>query len=757
MDPITAFGLAVNIIAVVEVAAKLVHRTWQISETGAKPEFIEIETETNLIQDLLASLRPGLNASGSGLSPDDKDLIYLCGQSENVSRQLLKLLESCKAKQGAGKISIEIFWRAVKSEWNEDAIKSLQDRLESINGKAHMIISQKYALKITDQLASLMKQYTVLGMSHTAELQGIKRAVDAFSQTGSQDNHVSQQLMLTAASKSGLGRDFAVQAGILGQLRFEAIDRRMYELKHHEKSFLWLEGNSAGITNAGQSPANFEAWLSSAEKLYWISGVPGSGKSTLMKYLYESPKTRTSLTAWAKQKELLLAAYFFWEVGKVALLKTQEGLLRTLLFQILRQRPDLIAEVYSDLWVLFTEALPSGQSSLSSFAGSQVSLHVQHLLEKLKAACRSLANHDCCLFLLIDGLDEYEGMATKLYMEDFNTSDIRQYVRDKLERHARFKDDNDRNTVGANLINDMVGSSGGVFLWVRLVMETLEEGLTDRNTIVQLQGRLDRLPKELEQFFEHMLNKVSEEYRKSSASVLLVTHQADDLLPPLSYWFMTEEGSPELDDIKNIGATELRRNNARRDNLEYWLRGHCRGLLIIQDLPPDASYEALPSSLLFGHKVNFLHRTVREYLIQASVAQRLDAWKSEDFDADVLICKAIRAQIRTSPIVVDYFAADGPIAGLLRTFTFHYERLLGQSAQNTTARDLRCGLAKILAAQAKVNGHSLSVSHLSDTVASATSPSVKPPIAIRSRNAQQSSSADVSKREKFKNFFKKSA
>ncbi|KAK5677772.1 hypothetical protein LTS10_009655 [Elasticomyces elasticus] len=775
MDPLTAFSLAANIIAVVDVAAKLVHRTWQISRTGAEPAFIEIEIETNLVRGLLGRLKPGLNASGSGLSPDDRDLIYLCEQSENVSRQLLKLLESCKAKQGTGKITIESFWRAVKSEWNEDAIKSLQDRLESINAKAHMIINQKYASKITNQLTNLEQQYQVLGMTHAADLGDIKRALDAFAQTGSQSNHVTQQLMLRAAEKGSLGRDFAVQAGILGQLRFEAIDRRMHELEQrpsHEKSYLWLEGSNPELSKAGQTPANFDAWLSSSEKLYWISGVAGSGKSTLMKYLYSTPATRTRLTDWAQQKQVLVAAYFFWEVGKVALLRTQEGLLRTLLFQILRQRPDLIAEVYSDLWVLFTDALPSGQSSLSSFAGSQVSFHVQHLLEKLEAACRGIVDRNCCLFLLIDGLDEYEGkpteiiqlmnvltglpnvkicvssrpdntfldayagMATKLYMEDFNTSDIREYVRDRLESHARFKDDEDRSTLGNDLINKVVDSSSGVFLWVRLVMEDLEEGLTDRNTIAQLQRRLDRLPKELERFFDHMLNKVNEEYRKDSASILLITYHANDLLPPLSCWFITE-GSPELDDKKDISATDLRSNNKRRDDLDSRLRGYCRGLLIIQDLPLDAIYNALPSSSLFGQKVNFLHRTVREFLTQASVTQRLDAWKPDDFDADVLICKAIRAQIRTSPVEVDYFAADGPIAGLLRTFAFHYERLHGQSAQNTTARDLRCGLAEILSAQAKVNGHGLSVRYIAVGQATNSDTQPKRPTELIRRRQQE--------------------
>ncbi|KAK5735550.1 hypothetical protein LTR17_008083 [Elasticomyces elasticus] len=746
MDALTAFSLAADIIAVVDVAAKLVHRTWQISRHGTEPVFIEIEIEieTNLVRGLLARLKPALNASGSALSPGDRDSIYLCEQSENVSRQLLKLLERCKAKQGTGKISIEGFWRAVKSEWDEDAITSLQD-LESINAKAHWFIGQEYASKITDQLANLEQQYRVMGMSHASEIQDIKRVLDAFVQAGSLSGDVNQQLMLQAAGKGNLARELAVQAGILGQLRFEAIHRRMHELDqrpNREKSYLWLEGSSTGMSKARQTPVNFEAWLSSSEKIYWICARAGSGKSTLMKYLYSSSKTRTRLTKWAKQKQLLVAAYSFWQVGKDALLKTQEGLLRTLLFQILRERPDFIPEVYSELWALFSDALPSDQSSLSGFVGSQVSLHVQHLLEKLEAACRRIANRDCCPFLLIDGSDEYEGkpteiirlmsvltgmpnikicvssrplttfwdayasMATKLFMEDFNQSDITHYVRDRLESHARFEDHEDRNTLGASLVNNVVNSSGGVFLWVRLVMEDLEEGIRGRNTIIQLQRRLDRLPKDLEQFFDHMLNKVSEEYRK-------------DLARP-----------PELDNINDIRATESRYNHKSRSDLESRLRSYCRGLLIIQDLPLGTNFITLPSSSLFGQKVNSLHRTVRDFLSQLSIVQRLDAWKPVGFDADMLICKAIRAQIRTSPIDVEYFAGTGPVADLLAIFIFHCESLHRQTTQRSVANDLRESLVEILLAQAKVNGHCLRVPDLTAPAAGASMPPSPKALAI---------------------------
>jgi hypothetical protein len=43
-------------------------------------------------------------------------------------------------------------------------------------------------------------------------------------------------------------------------------------------------------------------WLSSGEGIFHVSGKLGSGKSTLMKYLYNHPKTELMLKTWAGKK-----------------------------------------------------------------------------------------------------------------------------------------------------------------------------------------------------------------------------------------------------------------------------------------------------------------------------------------------------------------------------------------------------------------------------------------------------------------------
>jgi len=66
--------------------------------------------------------------------------------------------------------------------------------------------------------------------------------------------------------------------------------------------------------------ANLASWLKRGNGLYWISGKRGSGKSTLMKHIYDDHRTRLCLERWAQMDEstpvpLLMGTFFFWNSG----------------------------------------------------------------------------------------------------------------------------------------------------------------------------------------------------------------------------------------------------------------------------------------------------------------------------------------------------------------------------------------------------------------------------------------------------------
>ena len=65
------------------------------------------------------------------------------------------------------------------------------------------------------------------------------------------------------------------------------------------ETFEWMYTKSA--------IADFPLWLRDPDaSLYWITGKPGSGKSTLMKYIFDHHTTRKELNTSAVGKQLIL-------------------------------------------------------------------------------------------------------------------------------------------------------------------------------------------------------------------------------------------------------------------------------------------------------------------------------------------------------------------------------------------------------------------------------------------------------------------
>lgn len=94
-------------------------------------------------------------------------------------------------------------------------------------------------------------------------------------------------------------------------------------------------------------------------------------------------------------------------------------------------------------------------------------------------------------------------------LHDLTHNDITSYVDDKLARHPRIADlINDNGSGVHKLIAEIVDNASGVFLWVKLVVRSLLEGVANYDTLPDLQKRLQELPQDLEELFELMLRKI---------------------------------------------------------------------------------------------------------------------------------------------------------------------------------------------------------------------------------------------------------
>ena len=139
----------------------------------------------------------------------------------------------------------------------------------------------------------------------------------------------------------------AITKQILDALHFRSINERRNTIsKAHQRTFQWIYREEDSQVSRWD---NLPEWLRSGRGCYWINGKAGSGKSTLMKYILENQRTTEALQQWPCSSELVVASFFFWYAG-TPLQKSQAGLLRALLLDVLNRKPDLAPVLFPDLY-----------------------------------------------------------------------------------------------------------------------------------------------------------------------------------------------------------------------------------------------------------------------------------------------------------------------------------------------------------------------------------------------------------------------
>jgi hypothetical protein len=181
---------------------------------------------------------------------------------------------------------------------------------------------------------------------------------------------------------------------------------------------------------------------------------------------------------------------------------------------------------------------------------------------------------------------------------------------------------------------------------------------------VDLQRRLRLIPTDLNEYFERILFTVDNFYRKETAQMFQVTLIARDALSLMSYWYMDQEDSF----LENLKARPVSKAiiDGRLAQMYKRLNACCKGLLEVQSVTSRGRHEGY-----FYLKVDFLHRTVRDFLRDPDMQNMLGKWVGTDFDANIAICQSLIAQVKTAPQDRSYLHLGNAMARVINLFFGH--------------------------------------------------------------------------------------
>lgn len=457
--------------------------------------------------------------------------------------------------------------------------------------------------------------------------------------------------------------DYAIQLAELEEVQwrslwFPLMDDREEQIAIAElKTFDWILRKPQGIQRTWKC---FIEWLEHGGAIYWINGKAGSGKSTLMKYLKNHRRVKETLKSWAAGTPLIIASFFFRYNGN-ALQKTQEGLFRSLLYQALENHRELIP-------IVLSEAIDVPMNELTNY----------WTVPRLKRAFRKLIEQKevpLRICLLVDGLDEYAGDHSEiaeafqyssnfahtkvcvssrpllsfdrafkdflgLRLEDLTFDDIQAYVKSKFQDDERFKElEIEEPGLAPNLALQVVKKASGVFLWVKLVVHSLLEGLQNFDRGIDLERRLNELPEDLNNLYWHMLDQVRPAwYLEEGYKLLVLVHTAVMPLTLLQLAFVEIEAPAAEVAMANMS---IERQNALCKSMAGRIKSRCLGLLEVTDITcMDEKYR----------RVQFLHKSVNDFMETPKMRKKVQDClsKEEKFIPEIAIIQALSIELRTA-------------------------------------------------------------------------------------------------------------
>ncbi|KAI1411798.1 hypothetical protein F5Y13DRAFT_200449 [Hypoxylon sp. FL1857] len=671
MDPFAALGAASAIATFIQMGFKLVSNAHEAysSVTGmprADEQLRFVVEQLEALSKSMISTKPTLE-----LGDAERAMETVAEKCILLSKKLVEILNRSQTKDPHSLRQSAV--AAFQSKWRENEKKEVKKELDDYAAQSSKAINKLASMNrsISNEVAALRRHIALLEDGVILSSIG-KEAAD-------------QLANIFQLSSSALDATRSHQ--ILESLSFPETHQRYATTgRAFSETFEWIfEDNPDKSLKALDGKTLFTNWLQYGHGIFHVAGKPGSGKSTLMKFLCKHKKTKSILDSWAAGRQLITGKHFFWHPGKY-MEKSITGLLRTLLYDVLQQCVDLVPHVFPQQWV-YLKGLPWHASVEHRFEDNDLKDAFNRLIEN-----RNLFK-DRCFFFMIDGLDEFQETRDEWYkqliellfswirkaptdiklcvssrehavfldhfdgiqslkLQDLTADDIHRYVKAKLGENPNFQRLTKPYDGEERLISRVEEMANGVFLWVSLVVKLLDDACDDEDTFEELERKIEFLPCEVEDLFRQLFNSIHESDKDQSAQTfaialkllangrglqlslfrysLLDDYNADAFLVSkpdfLSHKLFTEDEE----------AMKARLKRARKQ-----LQKRCKGLLEV--IEADRDWGSLKGTNL-TQRISLVHRSIQEYLTKETISKEIIA-RTKGFDVVGAICQTYVAEV----------------------------------------------------------------------------------------------------------------
>ncbi|PNP78967.1 hypothetical protein FNYG_07832 [Fusarium nygamai] len=300
---------------------------------------------------------------------------------------------------------------------------------------------------------------------------------------------------------------------LLGSLEYKEIhSRRLGVEVAHEETCRWL------IEDPVYRRWLDRSMLSQHHGFLWIKGKPGAGKSTIMKFAYSQAM---------KAMDNAIVISFFFNARGDDLEKSIVGMYRSLLWELLSKASglqkvlddaDLIPLSHYDQPMWSAEVLRSllslaiaslGRKRLLCFVDALDECDrkdVYDMIEHFQAIGKDSASRGSEVYICFSSrnypfVDIGNGQELILEHHPGHEHDLEAYIHSKLKvkRHREAEAD--------ELRNDIRVKANGVFLWVKLVIQMLNEDFGYANSLAVQRKTLQEIPPELSDLIRDILRR----------------------------------------------------------------------------------------------------------------------------------------------------------------------------------------------------------------------------------------------------------